>query len=228
VHIALKSEIRDAYDSLIVAGKCEIDVLATDTVEQFKVAALAALAEFSEMRTLEDKHRSHCKFLLNGGTLSDADNKKSVAQVGLQDKAEVHVLLPSFEAPASPSSSPARRAVAEPGSPASPKVRLHVHLKEVMRDAYDSCHSVGQVTIEVLPSDTVQRLKMMAFGALGEFDQLSLVEQKREAECKVLLNGRLLPLADDAKTCAAVGLQDNAELTVFLPIGHDSILKATH
>lgn len=102
-----------------------------------------------------------------------------------------------------------------------PKVKIHLELRSMMRDSYDSCHTVGRAAIDILASDTVEAFKCKALAALGEFAEIRDVHHTK---CRFIAGPKLIASEDDAKTCAEIGLQNNVEVHVMLPIGHDSAL----
>lgn len=221
IHLELRSVMRDSYDSFHTVGRASTDILASDSVESFKFKALAALGEFAEIR---DVHHTACRFVAGPRVISSDDDAKTCAEVGLQNNVEVHVILPIghdsiLAVPASSSST----ASSTSAVPSSPTFKIHVHLKSVIRDAYDSVEPVAKAELEVNATDSIETLKEKAFGALGEIDELQDVHH---THCKFFVTGGkgMLNSSDDNKTVAQVGIKEGDEIHVMLPIGHDSVL----
>lgn len=216
VHLVLKSVMRDSYDSLHTVSSSAIDVPLSETVESFKTKALAALGEITE---LYDVHHTKCRFLVGAKIISSDEDSKTLAEVGVKHDESVDVILPIGHDVASPKTKPA--ASTSP-SPSSSSKKIHLELKSVLRDSYDSLHTAatGSVDIDV-DTETVEGFKVKALAVLGEFAEIRDVHHTK---CKFNIiggNAAQLTAEKDSQTCKQVGLDHDAKVEVLLPIGHD-------
>lgn len=224
VHLSLKSVMRDSYDSLHTVATASLDIPLSETVETFKGKVLGLLGEYAE---LYDVHHSQCRFLVGSKVITPEEDNKTLSEIGVDHDGEVHVVLPIGHAPASPKQPAAVLTSAAasstlPSSSVAAKHVVHLELKSVLRDSYDSFHTAAKASLDIdLDTETVESFKTKALVLLGEFTEIRDVHHTK---CHFTVGTSVIGADKDGLKCKDAGIDHNCEVHVILPHGHDSVL----